>query len=226
MEEANRFTARMKEKGIRVVSIFPAMEAELYAGTAEHLGGVTAELRERAEFEILGQVTDAVYPRELFYDSPFHLTGRGVGVYTDYVIEQLSSILEEPGERVGYTASPTCPSRPLQVASEPNGWIGASAVVGVVPACTSDGVRLEVHCAMPSAVRPVEVGLYSEGERLTSVVCAADTVVRELVFPIEATGSDFVILELRVDKTFSPSDSDPESLDTRQLGAVIRVPSE
>ena len=96
VELLNDTTARLGAGGIRVVLIHPPVAQISLADGGQAVRRLDQRLRARLTAPVLNDPSEMFLADDLFYDTNYHLNGRGVPVRTRHVIERLSAFLGAP----------------------------------------------------------------------------------------------------------------------------------
>jgi len=224
VERLNRFARRCRQKGVAVAYVRPPMSAVVRDRWRLYLESADAQLQQRLELPILGELEDAVYPRHLFFDSPHHLTGEGVIEYTRHIMELLAPLLP-PRPPLMLGCDDDCP--PMTVAMKglfDDGWTSSTATVCVYRPCVAGSITLDVACHTPAELLPVTVRVHSLDREVAHLVLDAEQRTGEVALSLEEPpASGFVHYEISVNPTFVPAEWNPASPDGRQLGVVITL---
>lgn len=83
------FAKKAQSAGARVVMIWAPFDELAYAGTADQLDALQAQLEQQTGLSYLGSLAESMLPGELFYDSNNHLTSQGAELRTQMLLEDL-----------------------------------------------------------------------------------------------------------------------------------------
>ncbi|PJA29558.1 MAG: hypothetical protein CO189_01835 [candidate division Zixibacteria bacterium CG_4_9_14_3_um_filter_46_8] len=96
IEFINEFYRFTKEKGATALFFFPAISQYHYNQNVNVIEEIDSTLRSGLEIPILNSPTDEIYPLDLFYDSPYHLSLEGRDRRTDKFIEYWRHLTNAP----------------------------------------------------------------------------------------------------------------------------------
>ena len=83
------FAKKAQAAGARVVMTWAPFDELAYAGTADQLDALQAQLEQQTGLAYLGSLSESMLPGELFYDSNNHLTSQGAELRTQMLLEDL-----------------------------------------------------------------------------------------------------------------------------------------
>lgn len=83
------FAKKAQTAGARVVMTWAPFDELAYAGTADQLDTLQAQLEQQTGLAYLGSLAESMLPGELFYDSNNHLTSQGAELRTQMLLEDL-----------------------------------------------------------------------------------------------------------------------------------------
>lgn len=83
------FAKKAQSAGARVVMTWAPFDELAYAGTADQLDALQAQLEQQTGLAYLGSLAESMLPGELFYDSNNHLTSQGAELRTQMLLEDL-----------------------------------------------------------------------------------------------------------------------------------------
>lgn len=83
------FAKKVQAAGARVVMTWAPFDELAYAGTADQLDALQAQLEQQTGLSYLGSLAESMLPGELFYDSNNHLTSQGAELRTQMLLEDL-----------------------------------------------------------------------------------------------------------------------------------------
>ena len=83
------FAKKAQAAGARVVMTWAPFDELAYAGTADQLDALQAQLEQQTGLSYLGSLAESMLPGELFYDSNNHLTSQGAELRTQMLLEDL-----------------------------------------------------------------------------------------------------------------------------------------
>ncbi len=83
------FAKKVQAAGARVVMTWAPFDELAYAGTADQLDALQAQLEQQTCLSYLGSLAESMLPGELFYDSNNHLTSQGAELRTQMLLEDL-----------------------------------------------------------------------------------------------------------------------------------------
>lgn len=83
------FAKKAQSAGARVVMTWAPFDELAYAGTADQLDALQAQLEQQTGLSYLGSLAESMLPGELFYDSNNHLTSQGAELRTQMLLEDL-----------------------------------------------------------------------------------------------------------------------------------------
>ena len=83
------FAKKAQTAGARVVMTWAPFDELAYAGTADQLDALQAQLEQQTGLAYLGSLAESMLPGELFYDSNNHLTSQGAELRTQMLLEDL-----------------------------------------------------------------------------------------------------------------------------------------
>lgn len=83
------FAKKAQAAGARVVMTWAPFDELAYAGTADQLDALQAQLEQQTGLAYLGSLAESMLPGELFYDSNNHLTSQGAELHTQMLLEDL-----------------------------------------------------------------------------------------------------------------------------------------
>jgi hypothetical protein len=87
------FGEQLAGKGIKVVLLPPVIEAASFRNQESIIGSISASLKKH-KMPFLSQPETFKFPRQLFFNSYYHLNKKGVDLRTRLVINQLNSLFE------------------------------------------------------------------------------------------------------------------------------------
>ena len=90
LEMLQDFNARLKTIGATLIITFPSLTQSSYQLNATTIQKIHQRLLKN-DFSIIGQPKDYVFENTLFYDTPYHLNGKGVLKRTHLLLEHLKS---------------------------------------------------------------------------------------------------------------------------------------
>jgi len=90
IEQLNVFYCQAKEKGCQVYMMYPPYPQHIHDGLTNDLKTLSS-FYEKIDIPILNEVEDVVYPRELFFDSVYHLNRGGRERWNGYLVELLKA---------------------------------------------------------------------------------------------------------------------------------------
>ncbi len=95
VDEINTFHDMLAEQGTRMVFIFPPIPETAYDFEYDRLLLIQSVFDEKADFPVLNTVHEAVYPSELFYDTPYHMNEIGSTFRTEEAIRLVDKFLKD-----------------------------------------------------------------------------------------------------------------------------------
>lgn len=88
IEQLNIFYRKAKAKGCQIYMMFPPYPQYIHDSKTKQLK-ILIEIYEKIEIPMLNEITDVVYPRELFFDSIYHLNRKGRKRWNEYLFQIL-----------------------------------------------------------------------------------------------------------------------------------------
>ncbi|MDZ7936092.1 MAG: hypothetical protein U5M51_14215 [Emticicia sp.] len=88
--DMNTFYKTMQETGVRVYFVYPTYSRTNYDLDKPIIAKHQKEYQKYAQFPILGEPTDFVFPDSLYHDMAYHLTQKGGEIRTQKIIQLLS----------------------------------------------------------------------------------------------------------------------------------------
>ncbi len=82
------FETKVKAKGASMIVAFPAFEQRSYDNSADKIREVEKAYRDN-HFTVVGNPQKYRFPNELMYDTPYHLSTKGVQIRTQMLIAEL-----------------------------------------------------------------------------------------------------------------------------------------
>jgi len=96
-DEVNDYAKKVREKGATLLFWFPPINEAAVRFTDEEAERFTAYLTGRLDCRLLGDVRDAVYDPEYFFDTNYHLNDTGAALHTENTVQKLLACLEAAG---------------------------------------------------------------------------------------------------------------------------------
>ena len=91
IDDLNKFIRTTRKRGAEVFYLFPTYAKSFYIQDAESLKLLELDIKTNLNVVVLNELESFVYPDSLFFDSNFHLTGKGRHQRTLDLIEILSN---------------------------------------------------------------------------------------------------------------------------------------
>ncbi|MEO0795059.1 MAG: hypothetical protein AAFX93_07855 [Verrucomicrobiota bacterium] len=89
IQDINAFSAACEAKGAKVVFLFPAISEESYQKHGAKMDRLAEVLESALTVPLLNRPNEAVFPKAMLYDTPYHLTGEGARQRTERLVEAL-----------------------------------------------------------------------------------------------------------------------------------------
>jgi len=228
IERVNRFSNRCRDRGVTVAYVRPPVGIKFFNRWRRLVMPANAQLQRQLGVPILGEITDTVYQRRLLFDSPHHLTGEGVTLYTRHIIDHLGPLIPSRHQPRAI-AGEGCPPQEVTLRGvESDGWTMVEATLCVYTPCAANEIELDVTCHTPAELLPVTVTARRQGVEVARLVLGHESRTGVLRIPISTNDEDdtfrgFGHYELTVDPTFAPAEWIPDSPDQRKLGVVVNL---
>lgn len=95
VKRLNELNSFVKEKGaVLLVASYPIAYGE-YTPDKENYLNFEKDLKSRLECDVISDFSDHFIPYDFFYDTQFHLTGKGAEIHTEQVIKELKQWYSE-----------------------------------------------------------------------------------------------------------------------------------
>ncbi|HMK06531.1 MAG TPA: hypothetical protein VK476_03310 [Flavobacterium sp.] len=88
IQELKNFEKKANDKGAKVILTFPAFQEASYNNSAAMIKQVEKAYHSNG-FTIIGNALEYRFPNELMYDTPYHLTTKGIEIRTQMLIKEL-----------------------------------------------------------------------------------------------------------------------------------------
>lgn len=89
VRQINRFADYARGRSAEVYYCYPSTAATFYRRNRALISGVERQMRQALKIKIVGAMQEYVFPDKLFYDTSYHLTGRGREIRTAKLINEL-----------------------------------------------------------------------------------------------------------------------------------------
>jgi hypothetical protein len=83
----NELASQAREKGVRTYYLFPCFQKTAFEKNQTSIRQLVSDVRKDLKMEILNNPETAVYADSLFYDSEYHLNGKGREIRTSALIQ-------------------------------------------------------------------------------------------------------------------------------------------
>lgn len=95
IKRINRLNSEIKKRGATLlVAAYPIADGE-YTPAKENYLNFEKELKEALDCDVISDFSNHFIPYEYFYDTQFHLTGKGAEIHTDTIIKELKAWMAE-----------------------------------------------------------------------------------------------------------------------------------
>lgn len=94
IERLNEFHKLCKSRGVKVVYSYPSIVEDMYPKAKPTIDLIDSELREHLTIPVIHKPEDMLFPRDLFYNTGYHLLGEGPRERTERLVEALRPYLD------------------------------------------------------------------------------------------------------------------------------------
>jgi hypothetical protein len=91
-----QFVDMFARRGIHVLLSYPSYEERAYAANRDLINELDALFRAKENLRVISSPGSYCFPRELFYDTRYHLNGEGRALRTERLIRDLGEYFPEP----------------------------------------------------------------------------------------------------------------------------------